>query len=85
MALFIYMNIKRIIQEEIDSFDWTNEVNTTVQVGTCLQEPNGVQWTVHNVSGDIVGVSGSNGRNDNIIMDYISTSLNNGSLTYCQV
>lgn len=23
MALFIYMNIKRIIQEEINDFDWT--------------------------------------------------------------
>lgn len=81
------MNIKRIIREEMDSFDWAKELTDDIRVGTCLKySDSSTKWKVASIMSFTDGPSILlyNGYNSvTISLDNANDMLAKGMLSYC--
>mgnify|MGYP003638809402 FL=1 len=79
------MDIKRIIQEEIDSFEWADEVEG-IHVGMCLSFPNHHnRFTITQIDGDVVWLTSPNtDRQVQYGVRKLKGLIGNGTMTLCQ-
>jgi len=82
------INIKQIIQEEIGSFDWADDVQPSIGVGMCVQfVRDGIPLTIVKISdgraymtttkGDRLSM-GVNGKHS------MTSNLSDGTMTICR-
>ena len=87
------MNLKKIIQEEIDSFDWAKEDTIHFDVGTCLEFHDGRKYMVTSFSKTPSGTEilntvtrmGDRGtwKSKGLSKFHVEEDLNNGTMTFC--
>jgi hypothetical protein len=79
------MDIKRIIQEEIDSFEWADEVEG-IHVGMCLSFKNHHnRFTITQISGDVAWLTSPD--TDGWVqygVRKLKGLIGNGTMTLCQ-
>jgi len=64
LGIFIYVNIKQIIQEEINDFDWVSNM-VSIDIGTCIEFPWGTKgeskhYTITSMDSQVVQLSSNN-------------------------
>ena len=78
------MNIKRIIQEEMDSFEWADEVEG-IHVGMCLSFPNHHnRFIITQIDGDVVWLTNPDGDEFEYYVRKLKGLIGNGTMTLCQ-
>ena len=87
------MNIKQIIQEEIDSFEWAKEDTIYFEVGTCMEYQDGRRYMVTSFSKTPSGTEILNTvtrmnnkgtwKSKGLSKSHVMDDLNNGTMTFC--
>ena len=79
------MNIRKIIKEEIDDFDWVDPINDSdIHIGTCLETQKGFKYVVDGIDGDSVKLKDVlDDRILNSSKEGLELQLMTGELMYC--
>lgn len=85
------MNLKKLIREEIDSFEWVDDIPTTLVVGSCVTDSDGLEYEVVDTTNRTYVLRITNpkslySRHNRFHwnVDEVDRALSDGTMSHCQ-